>query len=123
MVGLDRENDVAVFATGVKLGPRYPLSIGMAGVILSQEVYFLGFPYSMITYWNESKVAPLPFVKKAIVSQIELSEHSSILYLDGHNNPGFSGGPVVCKLPKHTDWMVVGVIYALAQGNESSNNG
>ena len=39
---------------------------------------------------------PLPFVKRATVSAIILKKDAaSTLYLDGHNNPGFSGGPVV----------------------------
>ena len=39
---------------------------------------------------------PIPFIKKAIISSF-ITDASDVtrIYLDGHNNPGFSGGPVV----------------------------
>ena len=54
----------------------------------------MGFPYfgaikSGCEEFNRG--FPIPFVKKAIVSAI----NNPVIYLDGHNNPGFSGGPLV----------------------------
>ena len=50
---------------------------------------------------------PLPLVKKGIVSMFD----GNIILLDGHNNPGFSGGPVVFHPNSHSnDLSVAGVI-------------
>jgi hypothetical protein len=38
---------------------------------------------------------PMPLVKRATVSALD--QHAFLL--DGHNNPGFSGGPVVFSQP------------------------
>lgn len=79
------------------------------GIILSQEVFFLGFPYfDQITYEaiSMNKGLPIPLVKKAIISYV----HKNIIYLDGHNNIGFSGGPVVFYDYKSNEWKVCSVI-------------
>ena len=63
-------------------------------IILGQEVYFLGFPYGLNTNMGElNRNFPVPFIKKAILSAVY--GKLDLLFLDGHNNPGFSGGPVV----------------------------
>ena len=46
-----------------------------------------------------NRLFPLPLVKKGIVSAIVKNENMSIVLIDGHNNPGFSGGPVVFDVP------------------------
>lgn len=73
--------------------------IGSKGYYLSQECFFLGFPFGLKMDDNEGKMNngfPLPFVKKAIISSfISDTSHMTQIFLDGHNNPGFSGGPVV----------------------------
>ncbi len=62
------------------------------GVGYGQDVYFLGFPYDFLgKYIFGPDGWPLPFVKKATVSLFD----GTVFLLDGHNNPGFSGGPVV----------------------------
>jgi hypothetical protein len=64
-----------------------------AGVVYGQDVHFLGFPYGLLgKYTLTHQGYPHPFVKKATVSLFQSDE---IFLLDGHNNPGFSGGPVV----------------------------
>lgn len=61
---------------------------------MSEEVFFLGYPFGLsfdigAAGWGH----PLPLVKRATLSAFKLDE--GLLLLDGHNNPGFSGGPVV----------------------------
>lgn len=64
--------------------------------ILSQEMYFLGFPYGLsISNFDYNAGYPLPFVKKAIMSGTIYNGETAIHVLDGINNPGFSGGPVI----------------------------
>ena len=81
------------FQIGMSIVPAKPSSQVMCG----QDVYFFGFPYmreinSRIQMRN-IKGLPTPFVKKGIVSF--LSAKDGKLFIDGHNNPGFSGGPVI----------------------------
>lgn len=74
---------------------RYPYSFG-----LGQEAYFLGFPYGLYSSVGKGAV---PLVKHAYVSAVVNcdavvpggSPDEGLLLLDGLNNPGFSGGPVV----------------------------
>ena len=75
--------------------------IGSKNYYLSQECFFLGFPFGLRMDDKEGKMNngfPIPFVKKAIVSSF-VSDTTGMtqIFLDGHNNPGFSGGPVVIK--------------------------
>ncbi|MGI8670052.1 MAG: S1 family peptidase [Aridibacter sp.] len=73
--------------------------IGSQSYFLSQECFFLGFPFGLKMDDNEAKMNngfPIPFVKKAIISSfITDADNMTQIFLDGHNNPGFSGGPVV----------------------------
>lgn len=86
--------DISVLAADFPLSPTHPLGMNPADIILGQEVFFLGFPYGLNTNMGEpNRNFPIPFVKKAILSAMDTK--LDLLYLDGHNNPGFSGGPVV----------------------------
>lgn len=89
--------DVSVIATTALLSPSLELESSMDGIIYGQDVYFLGFPYGMVTDAGViNNDFPMPFVKKAIVSNItSTSSKTELIFLDGHNNPGFSGGPVI----------------------------
>lgn len=83
---------------------------------ISQECYFLGYPFGMISEapskaFNDG--FPIPFVKKAIISAAKDSFLGNVLYLDGHNNPGFSGGPVVIidlDSDLNSHYKVIGVV-------------
>jgi hypothetical protein len=73
-----------------------PVSVGSDGIILSQECFFLGFPYGVLTNSGQSDGYPLPLVRKALLSGfVVIGNTSQGFYLDGTNNPGFSGGPLV----------------------------
>ena len=90
--------DICVLSPGIQLSPALPLLPRMDNIVLGQEVYFLGFPYGLRTEMPDlNRFFPLPFVKQATLSAMILGEKKNILFLDGHNNPGFSGGPVVFK--------------------------
>ena len=95
----DGEIDIAVLAAGILLSPNFALPASAGGIIWGQDVYFLGFPYGWYGEIGElNRHFPMPFVKKAILS-CTFSQDDGVqhFYLDGHNNPGFSGGPVVFK--------------------------
>jgi S1-C subfamily serine protease len=89
--------DIAVVTASLQLSPAQPLVLSADRLFLSQDIYFLGFPYGLkIEVGPEMNASfPLPLVKKGIVSGFVFENgRSSQLLLDGHNNPGFSGGPV-----------------------------
>jgi hypothetical protein len=86
---------------------------------LSQDCYFIGFPFGLKMDDKEGSINngfPIPFVKKGIISSfISDSDKMTQIFLDGHNNPGFSGGPVVVtKLGAKNDhrMKVIGVVSA-----------
>jgi S1-C subfamily serine protease len=106
------EVDISVLTTNIRLSPEVPLPPSLAGIIYGQDVYFLGFPYGMTgEIGQKNRDFPLPFVKKAIVSCLYTTPNQArLLFLDGHNNPGFSGGPVIFKEPNSNQFKVAGVI-------------
>ena len=106
------ETDVAVLACPVRLAPSHPLESSSAGLTYGQPVYFLGFPFGWDGGGEQiNRDFPIPFVKAGIVSSIIFGDPSRI-YVDGHNNKGFSGGPLVF-LPNSrqgAEFQVAGVV-------------
>ena len=104
--------DMAILQTGLPINPGLPnLDLSGGGYILGQDMYMVGFPYpNGISYtsleFNRNR--PLPFVKKTCLSGA--SPNHDILFLDGHNNQGFSGGPVVFYDYQEHVFKVLGVI-------------
>lgn len=93
------DTDICVLSPKIQLSPTHPLPPTIAGMAIGQDAYFLGFPYGLqIEAGNLNRLFPFPLVKRATVSGINFEEQKIIL-LDGHNNPGFSGGPVVFAKP------------------------
>lgn len=85
--------DVSVLAPAVILSASgLPVKAASDGLGYGQDAYFLGFPYGVLSQVIVGDAGrPLPLVKKATVSAFA----GDMCLLDGHNNPGFSGGPVV----------------------------
>jgi S1-C subfamily serine protease len=87
------EADISVIAPSQPLSPpNLPITASSNGIAYGQDVYFLGFPYGVLSQviFGESG-HPLPLVKKAVLSSFA----GNVYLLDGHNNPGFSGAPVI----------------------------
>lgn len=114
------EIDISVLTTNIQISPTHPLEPSMGGIVYGQDVYFLGFPYGMTGEIGQmNRDFPLPFVKKAIVSCLQTTQKDAqLLFLDGHNNPGFSGGPIVFKEPNKNDFKVAGVISGYRYNEE-----
>lgn len=104
-----QDMDVAVFAVPQLLTPVFPDSIASGGGIpYGQDAYFLGFPFA----WDGGALPlnglfPFPYIKRALFSMLGNPAHRIVL--DGINNKGFSGGPVVF-LNEEKKWQVAGVI-------------
>ena len=102
--------DISVLATNrILTSADLTMEPTSKGVIYGQDVYFLGFPYGLLGRCVFGPDGfPLPFVKRATVSLFD----GAILYLDGNNNRGFSGGPVVFTEPQSNRYKVAAVISA-----------
>ena len=85
--------DVSVLSPAPAMSPPgLPVTAGSDGLVYGQDVYFLGFPYGVLSQVIFGEAGhPLPLVKRAAVSAFA----GDVYLLDGHNNPGFSGGPVI----------------------------
>lgn len=105
--------DITVLAASYQITPADPFPASDTDFILGQDVYFLGFPFGLVgaEAGEVNRHFPVPFIKKAILSSV-INEvgGARILYLDGHNNPGFSGGPVVYSVQPGNLFHVAGVV-------------
>ena len=100
---------MTVLAPQELFGGSHPVRLTTKGLVLAEDIYFLGFPYGlgMEVETRLNADFPLPLVKKAVVSA--LGWEDGPLLLDGHNNAGFSGGPVARRATREGQ-TVVGVV-------------
>lgn len=104
--------DIAALDLGRPVTITFPLEASSGGLTLGQQVYFLGYPYGLGTS-GAAPVPPgeVPFLKSGIISALDDRDpEASILYLDGQNNPGFSGGPIVFWHSPSSSFRVAGVV-------------
>lgn len=90
--------DIALVSPKKQLSPVHAILVGGASsFFLSQQIYFLGFPYGLrLDLGPANNDFPVPFVKTGIVSGFtSVGSGSQLIFCDGHNNPGFSGGPII----------------------------
>ena len=84
--------DIAVFATDEKVSQPYGITASEGGT-MGQQVWFLGYPWGIHSQWRNGEA---PFIKRGTMSAIDARNPDAVvLYIDGFNNPGFSGGPIV----------------------------
>lgn len=141
-LGFSPNADVAVFTIPEIIIDTTPLPIDITvgEYFASQDVYFLGFPWRSYTdIGAHNNYYPLPYIKKAIISAFDYPEKNdkskSIIFLDGHNNEGFSGAPVATSSMHDTTKKVANRIIGIVSSyrvvnrnihdsdtNESLNN-
>lgn len=112
--------DIAVirFQQQQNVTPHYEgQQFGTRNIVWGQDVFFLGFPLGFPFYNNvqvtsiPDRKIPVPFIKKASLSAMGTgNDGSQILYLDGYNNPGFSGGPVCFRTIDQSTMAIAGVV-------------
>lgn len=121
LIGHSPASDVSVISSEfIILGSDMPEA---TKVEMGEDVFFLGFPYDNMTdAGNLNRDFPVALIKKATVSG-KVDDHSGIRFiLDGINNPGFSGGPVVLKDKNNTN-EVMAIISSYMTMNESTYKG
>ena len=105
--------DIGILVPPKQLTVTFPLEPTMAGVQYGQDVYFVGFPYGLFTSGQDLNAGlPLAFIKKAIMSASTNDHGADVIFLDGQNNPGFSGAPIVFRDLNKNDstFKVMGVV-------------
>lgn len=70
------------------------------------DTFFIGFPFGIFDNSDATKIKP--FIKKASVSGIRINDTVKTIYLDGHTNTGFSGGPIFTK--EGDDYKIVSIM-------------
>lgn len=82
--------DIAVMKIEESIELVTPLEIaGPSDCSVGKDCAFFGFPYGV--FYSKAAAEKVPFAKRAMISAL----YKEIVFLDGINNPGFSGGPVV----------------------------
>ncbi len=106
-----KDIDIVVLVPNVKLqdiGIR-SLRVSSEDFGMGHECSFLGYPFATTwtaTFQNSTKYK-MPFIKTCHISGI-IRQPAAVLVLDGINNPGFSGGPVLYRTG--AEQVVLGVI-------------
>lgn len=112
-----KDVDIAVLKTDLNVDRPYEITSDDTGggVMMGQQVWFLGYPYEIGTQFATS--SPMvdwraPFIKRGTMSAIDAHDPNAavVIYIDGFNNPGFSGGPVVYWDFQLRKYKVVGVV-------------
>ena len=90
--------DVAVIPLSTPMTVSSPLTPSADKVMMGQDVLIGGFPFG----WTHPQTDlnngyPIPFIKGAILSSIVRVDNANMVLLDGHNNKGFSGGPIIAE--------------------------
>lgn len=111
VIGMSNSADIAVLSTSFQLSPIFSMPATSKDLCYGQDVFFLGFPYGFSgDVGSLNRGFPMPLVKKAIVSCFHKENDAEVFLLDGHNNPGFSGGPVIFKPTNSPEFRVAAVI-------------
>jgi S1-C subfamily serine protease len=121
--------DLAIFAPKIPTRPNkagWDIELNPAGIQIGQDVFFIGYPYSMFTdTLGLNDGFPIGLVKKACFSGAD--QNNNIYFLDGLVNPGFSGCPVIAKARGSDQEKVIGIVLGfhgkktsvIANGNET----
>jgi len=105
------EVDIAVFETNEKAEKPYQVTTAnKGGPTMGQQVWFLGYPWGIYSRFEGGKTVA-PFIKRGTMSAIDgTNQHAVVIYIDGFNNPGFSGGPILFWDLNSRSYQIVGVV-------------
>ena len=66
---------------------------------------------------------PYPLAKSGVLSGVDSWHGTNLLYIDGHANRGFSGGPLICSQDQTSTVRIAGVITSFRIDPDSVNSG
>jgi hypothetical protein len=89
--------DIAVLVPDHQLTVTFELVPEAKSMIFGQEIFFVGFPYGDTTLNTNTPDGDIGFIRRATLSAQEKKQGWARLYLDGRNNPGFSGSAIVYR--------------------------
>lgn len=100
--------DIAIFETNERVLTPYQV-VAFESATFGQQVWFLGFPFGGLA--TRSHSGGFAFIKRGTLSAIDSTNLDAVvLYIDGFNNPGFSGGPIICWNFSTHAYQVIGVV-------------
>ena len=91
--------DIVALDVGKKVTVDFSFEPTSQDITIGQQVYFVGYPWGLGSRGGlHGGIAEFPFVKSGVLSAIDSRQTDAVIfYVDGDNNPGFSGGPVVYR--------------------------
>jgi hypothetical protein len=93
----DPNDDYLVLAVGRQVAPAYDLPLDIGQSHIGANLWFLGFPYGMMSTLSLISGLTMPLIKHALLSGVQGTTTVEAFILDGMNNEGFSGGPVIFR--------------------------
>ncbi|MGC2194901.1 MAG: serine protease [Terriglobales bacterium] len=85
--------------------------LGKSVVLLGSEVFFFGYPSGGLHTLAANNGQYLPFVKHGFLSASDWTNTDAVIYyVDGFNNKGFSGGPIIGFVQDKKEWRVIAVV-------------
>jgi S1-C subfamily serine protease len=104
--------DIMALDLGRTVTVTFPLEASSGGMTLGQQAFFLGYPFGQsLSGPPPPGFGEIPFLKSGIISAVDDRDpQATLLYLDGQNNPGFSGGPIVFWHSPSGSFRVAGVV-------------
>lgn len=117
----DGDADIAVLIPPRQLTVNHPLEpISDDQVFVGQDMYFVGFPFGASSFAITAFAHRLngeylvPIIKKGVYSgKFEEKDKAPVILLDGYNNHGFSGAPIVYRnlnRPNEVTQYIFGVV-------------
>jgi len=109
--------DIAVIPLPEPIAPAHSVKTNQ-GLTLGAETFFFGFPFGLKqNAVGQNKGFPFALVKKAIISGTFGAKGTIGIFLDGHNNVGFSGGPIGYYDSRLKQIVILGVISGYVNNN------
>jgi S1-C subfamily serine protease len=117
------EADIAVLETDEKVSQPFAVTIPKENenaANMGQPVWFLGYPFAGLG--TRSGGVRLPFIKRGTMSALDNKNPDAVvLYIDGFNNPGFSGGPILFLNYNSQKFEILGVVMGYRQESAQAN--
>ena len=93
--------DIAVLIPPHQMTVNFDLPFDKTDFIYGLDAYFLGFPYGIRSPGKGvNGPYPMAIIKRGTISGVNAVDESKkavVVFLDGYNNPGFSGAPIVYR--------------------------